>query len=200
MKSKKGVVYVMTTPFSGVIKVGKTQSYEKRMGELERTGYRFQKCDPFFAIELDNYDEKEKLLKEILKRYQVDGELFAIEPELMEQLLLSFEGQVVYPKNIKKDKEFGEIAKIRKQGELFSFYKKGINEGDLISFIRDKNITAKVINEREVEYDNRIFKLSPLTRKIYEEKNKRNKSGAYQGASHWQYKGKKLKDLPDKKV
>jgi len=24
-----------------------------------------------------------------------------------------------------------------------------------------------------------------------------NKSGAYQGAAYWQYKGEKLKDLPD---
>jgi hypothetical protein len=36
-----------------------------------------------------------------------------------------------------------------------------------------------------------------LTYKIYEQKGKLNDSGTYRGAAHWQYKGKKLIDLPD---
>jgi hypothetical protein len=60
-----------------------------------------------------------------------------------------------------------------------------------------KQIAAKVAGEREVEYDGQIWKLSPLTYKIFEQKGELNSSGAYQGAAYWQYKGKKLKDLPD---
>ena len=54
-----------------------------------------------------------------------------------------------------------------------------------------------MVGEREVEYDEQIWKLSPLTYKIYEQKGKLTKSGAYQGAAYWQYKGERLRDLPD---
>jgi hypothetical protein len=73
----------------------------------------------------------------------------------------------------------------------------GVALGEEITFIADKEITAKVTGEREVEYGEQTWKLSPLTYKIYEQKFELNPSGAYQGAAYWQYKGKRLRDLPD---
>lgn len=90
-----------------------------------------------------------------------------------------------------------EVSKAREQGSRFSFYKKGIKDGEEIVFIADKEITAKVVGEREVEYGDQIWKLAPLTYKIYEQKGGLNDSGAYQGAAYWQYKDKRLRDLPD---
>ena len=104
---------------------------------------------------------------------------------------------MIYPKDVNKEKEFDEVSKAREQGVRFSFYKKGIKNGEEIVFIADKEITAKVVGEREVEYGEQTWKLSPLTYKMYEQKGKLNPSGAYQGAAYWQYKGKRLRDLPD---
>ena len=70
----------------------------------------------------------------------------------------------------------------------------GVNK---LRIIPDKEITAKVVCAREVEYGEQIWKLAPLTYKIYEQKGGLNESGAYQGAAYWQYKGKRLRDLPD---
>jgi len=137
-------------------------------------------------------------LKEIFNKHQVgNSELFALDYELVKQLLLSFEGKVIFPKGTDKEKEFDEISEIRKQGERFSFYKKGIKNGDEIVFIADKEIVAKVCGEREVEYGEQVWKLSPLTRKIYEQKGQLNGSESYQGAAYWQYNGKRLRELPD---
>ena len=72
-----------------------------------------------------------------------------------------------------------------------------MENGDEVVFIKDRNITAKVCGEREVEYNGQVWKLSPLTYKIFEEKGNLNASGAYHGATHFEYKGKRLKDLPD---
>lgn len=115
----------------------------------------------------------------------------------MRQLLLSFDGRVVYPKDINKKKEFDKVVKAREQGARFSFYRKGIKNGEKITFVDDKKISAKVVGEREVEYGEQVWKLSPLTYKIYEQKGRLNDSGAYQGARYWQYNGKRLGDLPD---
>lgn len=197
----KGIIYIMTTAVSGLIKIGQTgtPNFQERMRNLEANGYyNVTGLKRFFAIELDEYTDKEILLKEIFSKHQVgNSELFALDYDLVRQLLLSFEGEVIFPKDINKEKEFDIVSKVREQGARFSFYKKGIKDGEEIRFITDKEIAAKVVGEREVEYNEQIWKLSPLTYKIYEQKGELNNSGAYQGAAHWQYKSKKLRDLPD---
>jgi hypothetical protein len=197
----KGIIYIMTTAVSGLIKIGQTgtDNYQERMRNLEANGYyNVSGLKRFFAIELEDYNDKENLLKEIFNKHQVgNSELFALDYDLVRQLLLSFEGKVIYPKDVDKEKEFDEVSKARTQGARFSFYKKGIKKGEEIVFIADKEITAKVIDEREVEYGGQTWKLAPLTYKIYEQKGELNNSGAYQGAAYWQYKGKRLRDLPD---
>lgn len=191
----------MTTAVSGLIKIGKTgvDKYPERMRILENNGYyNVVGLKRFFAIELEDYDDKEVLLHEIFSKHQVgSSELFALDQDLARQLLLSFDGKVIYPDKISKEKEFDKITKLRKQSARFSFYNKGLKDGDKISFISDNSIIAIVAGEREVKYDGQISKLSPLTYKIFENKGQLNTSGAYQGANYWQFNNKKLKDLAD---
>lgn len=191
----------MTTAVSGLIKIGQTgaNNYQERMRVLEANGYyNVSGLKRFFAIELEDYTEKENLLKEIFNKHRVgDSELFALDYDLVRQLLLSFEGTVLFPRDINREREFEEVSKARTQGARFSFYKKGMKDGEEIVFIADKDIRAIVVGEREVEYGEQTWKLAPLTYKIYEHKGALNGSGAYQGAAYWQYNGTRLKDLPD---
>ena len=197
----KGIIYIMTTAVSGLIKIGQTgtKNFPERMRNLEANGYyNVVGLKRFFAMELEDYKEKESLLHDIFGKHKVgESELFALDQELVRQLLLSFEGKIVYPENMKQEKVFDKVSKARKESNLFSFYKKGIKNGDKINFKADKNIVAKVVDEREVEYEGQRWKLSPLTYKLYEQMNKLNSSGAYAGADHFLYKGKKLRELPD---
>ena len=191
----------MTTAVSGLIKIGQsgTDAYQERMRNLEANGYyNVVGLKRVFAIELDDYKEKEGLLHEIFSRQRIgESELFALDLELVKQLLLSFEGKVIYPKETNKEKDFEEVAKARTQSQRFSFYRKGLKDGDEVVFIDDKDIVAKVVGEREVEYAGQTWKLSPLTYKLYEQRGELTASGAYQGAAYFTYKSKKLKDLPD---
>lgn len=197
----KGIIYIMTTAVSGLVKIGKTgtTNYPERMRLLEANGYyNVAGLKRFFAIELDDFDDKESLLHEIFSKHQVgNSELFALEQDLVRQLLLSFNGEVIYPDKVDKEKEFDVVTVARKQSALFSFYRRGLHDGDEIRFIPDNTIIATVVGEREVEYGDQNWKLSPLTYKIFEDKGQLNSSGAYQGANYWQFNGKKLKDLPD---
>lgn len=197
----KGIIYIMTTVVSGLIKIGQTRAdnFHERMRFMEANGYyNISGLKRFFAIELKDYIDKEKLLKEIFSKHRVgDGELFALDCDMVRQLLLSFEGKVVYPQNIDREKEFDKVVKTRKQSARFSFYKKGIKNGAKIVFAEDNNIVAKVVGEREVEYGKQIWKLSPLTYFLYQQKGKLTKSGTYQGAAHWQYQGERLTALPN---
>ncbi len=198
-KNMKGIIYIMTTAVSGLIKIGKTgtNNYQERMRNLETNGYyNVSSLKRFFAIKLDDYNDKENLLKEIFNKHRVgDSELFDLDYDLVRQLLLSFDGKVIYPKDVNREKEFDKISKTRKQEARFSFYKKGLSNGNKIMFAQDKGIIAKVCGEREVEYNGQVWKLAPLTNKIFEQKGR--STGSYRGANYFEYKGKRLKDLPN---
>ncbi len=197
----KGIIYIMTTTVSGLVKIGQTgtSNFPERMRNLEANGYyNVAGLKRFFAIELEDYVEKEVLLHDIFNKHRVgESELFALDQELIRQLLLSFKGKIIYPENVDQEKEFDEVSEVRKQSRLFSFYRKGLKDGDTITFKNDESMTAKVVGEREVEYGGQTWKLSPLTYKLYEERGELNNSGAYAGADYFKYKGKKLRDLPD---
>ena len=202
----KGVIYIMTTAVSGLIKIGQTETkqFEERMRHLERNGYyNVVGLKKFFAIEVDNYKEKESMLHKVLARYCIGeeknkSELFTFDEELARELLMSFDGVVIHPKLQDKRKEIEELTKVTGQNNRFSFYKKGLKDGDVVVFHANKNITATVAGERDVTYLDQTYKISRLAYILYEEMGKLNKSGAYQGAAHFEYQGKLLKDLPDK--
>lgn len=112
----KSYLYVMSIVVGGLIKIGKTSTnnFEQRMYILERNGYcnvvGLQRC---FAIEVDDYDEKEVLLDNIFSKSQVPGtELFALDINLVIQLLSSFEGNVIYPKSESKAEIFDNSTEI----------------------------------------------------------------------------------------
>ena len=155
----------------------------------------------YFAIEVEDYSEKESLLHEIFAKHRVgESELFALDFNLIKQLLLSFEGKIIFPKELnlkEKEVEFEKVVKIRKQGERFSFFKKGLKIGDEIVFCEDKAIKPTVKSEREVEYQNQIWKLSPLVYELYKKQGKLNSSGSYQGAFYFTFDNIKLTKLPD---
>ena len=106
----KGIIYVMTTVVPGLIKIGKTrtENYESRMYQLERNGYfNVVGLKRKFAIEVDDYDEKEKLLDEIFAKSNVQGsELFSLDSDLVVQLLSTFEGKHIYPEALPKEEVF----------------------------------------------------------------------------------------------
>ena len=114
----KGIIYVMTTVVPGLIKIGKTgtDNFESRMYQLERNGYfNVVGLKRKFAIEVEDYDEKEKLLDEIFAKSNVQGsELFALDSDLVIQLLSSFEGKQIYPETQTKEESFTAATKEHK--------------------------------------------------------------------------------------
>lgn len=113
----KGIIYVMSTVVPGLIKLGKTgiDSFEQRMYQLERHGYsNVTGLQRKFAIEVEDYSEKEILLNDIFNKSKVPNtELFALDIDLVVQLLSSFEGIQIYPKEVSKEEVFDAATKER---------------------------------------------------------------------------------------
>ena len=103
----KGIVYVMSTVVDGLVKIGRTNTdnFEQRMTHLESNGYRnVTGLKRQFAIEVENFEEKETLLHSLFSRSRLSNtELFSLNLNEVIQLLSSFEGQIIYPKEKKSE-------------------------------------------------------------------------------------------------
>ncbi len=138
----------MTTSVPGLIRIGKTGSdnFEQRMRNLEQNGYRnVNVLKRVFAIEVEGYDEKEVLLHTIFAKSQVGNtELFALNVDHVIQLLSSFDGKIVYPKDEKKEEIFEEatenaMSQLIPDGKYF-FLRRKRNDNKIV------NATALVKN------------------------------------------------------
>ena len=79
--------------------------------------------------------------------------------------------------------------------------KRGLSFQDLqligldINFIYDTTISAHVTGDKEVEFEGKKWRLSPLTKEIQTRRGLVSPSGAYNGALYWEYDGIKLADI-----
>ena len=162
----KGIIYLMNTCVDGLVKIGRTGSnnYEQRMNLLESNGYRrISVLTREFAIEVEDYEEKEKLLHELFSKSRVgNSELFSIDVNLVKQLMASFEGKVIYPADEKKEEIFVQATE---EVEV----KKGIlPEGKYTLKMKVKGITYHPEAVMTVE-EGKLFieagaKLAPITK------------------------------------
>ena len=117
----KGIIYIMETVVQGIIKIGKTRTdqFENRMKNLENNGYsNVSGLKRKFAIEVDEYDDKERLIHDIFSKSRVGtSELFATDMETAVSLLSSLEGKQVYPTTRTKKEIFEEATEELKSRE-----------------------------------------------------------------------------------
>lgn len=117
MSEEKGIIYIMSTAVNGLVKIGqtKTEQYNERMRFLESNGYRnVTSLKREYAIEVSEYKNKEKMLHEIFSKSRIsDTELFALDKDIVLQLLSSFDGKVIFPVNENKEEIFENATENR---------------------------------------------------------------------------------------
>ena len=160
----KGIIYLMTSVVSGLIKIGKTGSsnFEQRMYNLEHDGYRnVTGLKRAFAIEVDDYDDKETMLHTIFEKSRVaDTELFALDINIAIQLLSSFDGTVIYPKLENKSSIFDEATETENS--------KNIPDGTYY-FERKKNYDGKTVKATAIVQNGKWTLLKGGSYGLYEE-------------------------------
>lgn len=193
---KSGIIYIMTTSVKGLIKIGKTDDFKRRMFILEQNGYwNVGGLHPFYAVNVKDYDEKEKLIHTIFSKSQVaNSELFALDKDIAKQMLESFGGEQIYPETIKSlqtNTSEEKVSEPKKKCKL-TFKMLGIPIGSELVYIKNSNIKVKTFDENSrVEYQNNIYKLSPLVKKIMG-------YGTWQGSMFFTYNGEKLTDMRER--
>lgn len=93
------------------------------------------------------------------------------------------------PDNMRRTNNFNP-----KEGRKLSFLDLQLIGLD-IDFTNDPSIHAHVISDKEVEFEGKKWKLTPLTKELQTRRGKANQSGSYNPAWFWEYDGIRLADI-----
>ncbi len=206
-----GFVYILTNPSfkEDWVKIGKSsRPVDVRSKELDNTAVPLP-FEIFATLKTVKYDIVEKKIHKAIDRLtdlriRQNREFFNIKPELALEILrdeasvlddaeivLYENNQPIVPKsNETKEKEKAQALPHRPR---FKFSMVNIPIGSTIVFI-PTGIEVKVASDDQIEYQGRIFKLSPFVG-TYMPPEKRNTSGAYQGAKFVSDNGEVLDNI-----
>ena len=206
-----GYVYILTNPSfrEDWVKIGKSaRPVDVRSKELDNTAVPLP-FEIYATIKTIKYNEVEKHVHKTIDRLtdlriRQNREFFNVAPQIALDIFYDIAKMIedavvtVYKDNKpimyneKPDGQTDEHKRIVRRGR-FKFSMVGIKIGECITFI-PTNTEVKVASDDSIEYEGRIYKLSPFVGTFMPE-DKRNTSGAYQGAKYFSYKGKILDDL-----
>lgn len=203
-----GYVYILTNPSfrEDWVKIGKSsRPVDVRSKELDNTAVPLP-FEIFATMKTVKFNEVEKLVHKTIDRLtdlriRQNREFFNVPPQMALDIFKDIaqtidDAEVVeYEDNrpivVKDPSQIPSTEK--KKRPRFKFSMVGIKIGENIVF-DPTGIEVKVASDDSVEYDHRIYKLSPFVG-TYLPEEKRTPSNAYQGAKFFSYKGKVLDDL-----
>ena len=206
-----GYVYILTNPSfrEDWVKIGKSsRPVDIRSKELDNTAVPLP-FEIFATMKTVKYNEVEKLVHKTIDRLtdlriRQNREFFNVAPQLALDIFRDIastidDAEVILyedSKPINEEKHKG-IQKREMKRARFKFSMCDIKIGELITFI-PTGIQVKVASDDSIEYQGRIYKLSPFVGTFMPEE-QRNTSGAYQGAKYFSYNGKVLDEIRKEK-
>ena len=207
-----GYVYILTNPSfkEDWVKIGKTaREVNVRSKELDNTAVPLP-FEIYATLKTKKYEEVEYLIHRIIDRLtdlriRQGREFFNVSPakalDILKDISKTLDDAVIDEVYLKTDNalcddEESQLTCEKKQRPRFKFSMVNIPIGSTITFV-PTGLDVKVVDEDHVEYEGRIYKLSPFVGTFMPE-DKRNTSGAYQGAKYFAYKGEILDDLRTK--
>ena len=202
-----GYVYILTNPSfrEDWVKIGKSsRPVDVRSKELDNTAVPLP-FEIFATMKTTKYNEVEKLVHKTIDRLtdlriRQSREFFNVAPQLALDIFRDIattidDAEVTLYQDNKPviESECKESQKREMKRPRFKFSMCDIKIGEKITFI-PTGIVVKVASDDSIEYEGRIYKLSPFVGTFMPEE-QRNTSGAYQGAKYFSYNGKILDDL-----
>ena len=208
---ESGYVYILTNPSfrEDWVKIGKSsRPVDIRSKELDNTAVPLP-FEIFATMKTVKYNEVEKLVHKTIDRLtdlriRQNREFFNVAPQvaldIFHDIAMTVDDAVVilYKDNRPVvENESKEVQKREVKRSRFKFSMCGIKIGENVTF-NPTGTVVKVATDDSIEFDGRIYKLSPFVG-TYMPEELRNTSGAYQGAKYFSYNGKILDDIRKEK-
>ena len=159
-----GIVYILSNPaFDNYVKIGRTIDIEQRMKQLDNTSVPL----PFrcvFAVEVDDDVAVERLVHQAFAdvRVRTTREFFEIDAQRVIAALKLTKGRDVTPKkDIAEDEEsIVALERAITKRKSYSFSDAHVNVGDVLSYTKDESITAIVVADKKIEFEDQVISLS----------------------------------------
>ena len=194
----KGIIYICTTSVEGLIKLGRTDNFNARMNILEQNGYwNVSGLKRFYAVRVDDYIAKEKLIHTIFSKSQVaNSELFALDKNLAKDMLDAFDGEIIYPEqHNKQTKDNQVINKKRKAPTKFSMV--NIPVGSTLVFINDMTKAVTTVDDiNKVNLNGEVMAISNAASRL-RGKNSKGEYPSTCGQAWFTYNGRLITELRD---
>lgn len=209
-----GYVYILTNPSfkEDWVKIGKSsRPVDIRSKELDNTAVPLP-FEIYATLNTVKYEQVEKLIHKTIDRLtdlriRQNREFFNVPPakalDILKDISTTLDDAVideVYLGDGRMDKSqskvLGQELDNKKHRPRFRFSMVNIPIGAVLTFI-PTGIKVRVADDDHVEYESRIYKLSPFVGTFMPEE-KRNASGAYHGAKYFTYNGEILDNLRTK--
>ena len=207
-----GYVYILTNDSfrEDWVKIGKSsRSVDIRSKELDNTAVPLP-FNIYATLKTVKYNEVEQLVHKTIDRLtdlriRQNREFFNVAPEvaldIFRDIARTIDDAVVtiYKDNqplmeLSSEESVPDLTTQRRHPKpRFKFSMIGIKIGTLITF-DPTGIEVRVASDDTIEYEGRIYKLSPFVGTFLPEE-QQNNSGAYQGPKYFSYQGKTLSDL-----
>lgn len=212
MNKETGYVYILTNPSfrEDWVKIGKSsRPVDVRSKELDNTAVPLP-FEIFATMKTCKYNEVEKLVHKTIDRLtdlriRQNREFFNVAPQMALDIFHDIATTIddaevtLYHENkpILKEKEVPTDTKREVRRPRFKFSMCDIKIGEQLTFI-PTGVIVKVATDDAIEYEGRIYKLSPFVGTFMPESH-RNTSGAYQGPKYFSYKGVTLDEIRKEK-
>jgi len=189
------IVYILTNEaMPGLVKIGLTSdSVESRISQLSGfTGLPLP-FECYFAAEVDDAGRIEGVLQKLFSEYRVNPkrEFFRIDPEKAVLAISIGNFREVTPGEPDLEPE-GRVAleRVKRRRPDIRLAAIGVNPGATLTFSRDPNVTATVVEDNKVSLNGETLSLSRAALKVLNAMD--YKTTAASGSDYWFFDGESL--------
>ncbi len=199
------IIYVLTNPvMPGLVKIGEAENLKAAGQKLSRPSDIPAPFELHYACSVDDSKDVEKALLEGFADHRV--KFLRIDPQRIVAILKVVELENVTPGQdyVENPEEQRSLDRKKKRRPRIDLERIGIAPGETLYFTPDlgrtihKDITAKVIDNRRVEFEGEETSLSESALRAYKEVHEDRNPSAVSGSLYWVYEDEILWDRRDR--
>ncbi len=191
------IVYLLTNPtMPNLVKIGRTGNLEERIKSLSTHSGVPVPFECFYACEVADGIKVERALHEAFGDHRINSkrEFFRLNPDRAQVILelLSLKNLTPTSDIVDDVAELEALQREQLRRSNFKFSMAGVPIGAILTFVKDEKITAKVFDERQIEFEGEITSTSAAARTLLHRMG--GKLTAAQGPLYWEYEGETLSE------
>ena len=163
------IIYILTNQsMPEYIKIGFTHGdVNERIKQLDRTGTPLP-FEVYYAATVENAEKEEKWLHSIFadRRARDSREFFKMNPEYATLALKRVEIKEAKIDNDLTPEQEKEVDKVKEKRSRFHFARYGIPVGSKLTYTRDPNVVAEVVEDDKIKIDNKVNSLSTFAMEL----------------------------------